>query len=170
MKLRLTVWLVASGLVFGANGCGAKRQEVTERQRKEAAHLVSEADFAMTLRDWARAEGVLAKAVELAPDTGQYWVSLGSTRMRLSNRAGARAAYQGALQAFQDEAKANESDLEPWMQQVYVLALLGRRDDARALLQKVARRFPESRSLRSFVEGKKFDAMLADPEFTKMAL
>ncbi|MEX2044692.1 MAG: hypothetical protein WD941_05010 [Opitutus sp.] len=166
--MRLTLGLAACGLVLCASACGG-RKDITDVKRREAALLVSEAEFAITLRDWARAEPVLSKAVELCPDTGPYWVSLGSVRMRLSNRDGARAAYRGALKAYQEEADADEEDVEPWVQQAYVLALLGRVDEGRTLLEKTARRFPESRTLRSFVEGKQFDAMLANPKFKEMA-
>ncbi len=168
MKRRLSVWLTAGILVFGASACG--RREISEHQRKQAEHLASEADFAMTLRDWARAESVLAQVVELAPDNGAYWISLGSMRMRLGNRDGARAAYRDALKAFEAESKEAEAGADPWMQQVYVLALLGRHDDARAMLEKTARRFPESRTVRGFIEGKRLEAMLQDPKFKELAL
>jgi len=170
MKMRLTLWLAAGALVLCASACGRGGKDISEVQRKEAALLVSEAEFAITLRDWARAEAALGKAVDLCPDTGPYWVSLGSVRMRLSNRDGARAAYRSALKAYQDEADADEEDVEPWVQQAYVLALLGRVDEGRALLAKTTKRFPENRALRSFVEGKQFEGMLADPKFKEMAL
>ncbi|MDO8541730.1 MAG: hypothetical protein Q7S40_14940 [Opitutaceae bacterium] len=170
MKLRQTA-LILLGIAFlGSSGCGGRRKEVTELQRKEAAHLASEAQFAMNLRDWARAESVMTKVVEVCPDAGPYWVSLGSLRVRIDKRGPARDAYKSALQAYEDEAKKNPKDVEPWLQQVYVLALMGRVDDSRKLLEKMAKRFPESRDVRAFIEGKQFEAMLADPTFKQMAL
>ena len=47
---------------------------------------------------------------------------------------------------------------------------LGRTDDARALAEKLARDFPDNRLLRSFVDDKRLDRMLADPAFKELAL
>ena len=62
---------------------------ITPLERDKAANDMSEANFALTLKDWGRAEGLYAKATELCPDEGDAWVSLGSsgcasamTRMR----------------------------------------------------------------------------------------
>lgn len=165
---RLVLAMVAVALAFGT-GCRAKKKEVTELQRKEAALLASEAQFAMQLRNWAEAEAALTKAVEKVPDLGPYWVSLGAMRMKLGKRSEARAAYQGALKAFETEAAEDKNDPEPWLQQVYVLALLGRADDGRALLEKIAKRFPDNRNVKLFVESK-FKEMLADPQLKEMAL
>lgn len=147
-----------------------KKKEITEFQRKEAALLVSEAQFAMSLRNWAEAEAALTKVVEKVPDNGTYWVSLGAMRVRLGKRGEAKSAYEGALKAFEAEAKEDKADPEPWLQQVYVLALLGRTDAGRTMLDKTAKQFPEHRNVKLFVEGKQFDRMLTDPKFKEMAL
>lgn len=161
------------GLAFMAllmAGCGKK--EVSELQRKQADHLVAEAEFAITLRDWARAENLLAQASALVPDNGVVWTNLGSVRVRLNQKGAAKEAYLKALKAYEDEAAADKtkSDPEPWLKQVYVLALLGRTNDGRALLEKTARQFPGHRNVKAFVERKQFDAMLADPNFKQAAL
>ena len=148
-------------------GCGKK--EITPLQRKQAANFVSEAEFAVTMRDYARAEGLYAQATSLCPDTGSYWLSLASTRMRLGQRDAARAAYKQALKAFEGAAADNKADAEPALQQVYVLALLGRVDDARALLAKLPARYPNDRGVRSFIDEKRLDQMVADPQFKQLA-
>ena len=163
--LLLAGWALASGA-----GCGAKKKEITELQRKEAAHHASEAQFAMTLRDFARAEESLAKAAALTPDDGALLVSLGATRMRLGKKDLAKQAYQGALQAYADAAKTEKTDPEPWLKQVYVLALLGRTEEGRAMLDRTAKQFPDHRNVKLFVENKQFDRMVADPMFKEMAL
>lgn len=166
--IRLSIIVAAVVLGFGS-GCG-RDKKITDLQRKEAAHLASEAEFAVTLRDFARAESVLTKVVELCPDTGAYWVSLGSARMRLGNRSRAKASYESALSAYEAEAKREKTDIEPWLAQVSVLALLGRADDARALLDKMAKRFPENRTVRAFIDQKQLDQMLRDPKFKEISL
>lgn len=173
MKTRV-FFALAVLVVLGAAGCRPPPKEITSLQRKEAATLVSEAEFALQLKDLARAEGLLAKAADLCPDTGKYWVDLGSVRVRLGKKDGARTAYQGALQAYEAEVAKPKAGLAPesgpWLQQVYVLALLGRVDAARSVLATAQKKFPDSRAVRSFVEGKQIDQMIADPAFKLIAL
>ena len=162
---------LALGLL-GASGCGGQRREVTELQRKEADLLAAEAGFAINLRDWARAEGLLAKAADLAPDHGDHWMLLGSTRVRLGNKSGAREAYQRALKAYAQEAasEAAKNDPEPWLDQIYALAVLGKVGDARSLAEKMGRQFPRHPRVKAFVEGKQLDQILTDPKFKETAL
>jgi tetratricopeptide (TPR) repeat protein len=173
MKLvRPAVWLATVAFAFTA-GCGKpKPKPVSELKRKEAEHLVAEASFALNMKNWPEAEQLLAKAVQSDPNTGVYWLSLGSTRMRRGNKAGAKQAYEGALKAYQWEAndEKTKNDPEPWLKQMQVLALLGRIDDARATLDKTAKKFPDNRNVRAFVDGKQFDKMIADPVFKQGAL
>jgi Flp pilus assembly protein TadD len=167
MKL-LSGWLILVVTFFGVLGCAKK--EISPLQRKQAATLVSEAEFAATMRDFARAEGLMVQATTLCPDTGMYWVSLGSTRVRLGQRDAARNAYEHALAAFGGAVGRGKSDAEPALQQVYVLALLGRVDDARRLQEKLLTLYPNERDVRSFVEDKRLDHILADPQFKQLAL
>lgn len=150
-------------------GCGGGKKQVSELQRKEAAHLASEAKFALTVRQYDRAEEALAKAVKLDPTEGTLWINLGAARMKQGKRDAAKDAYRGALSAYEALAK-EKSDAEPWLRQAYVLALLGREKDGRALLEKAAKQFPTDRSVKAFIEGKQFDRMVADPGFKEMAL
>ena len=161
----MTIALLVSGV-----GCGGRNQKITELQRKEARHLAAEADFAKNLRDWGRAEGLLAKVTSLAPDEGEYWTDLGSVRVRLGHKGGAKDAYLQALEAYHAAAKKHPADPELLLKQVYVLALLGRVNDARALLDGIARQFPGDRRVRSFLATKELDLLLAEPEFKQVAL
>ena len=67
-------------------------------------------------------------------------------------------------------AAAAPTDVRPMLQQVYVLGLLGRTDDARAVLAKGQKQFPDDRTVRAFAEGKQIDKMIADPRFKEIAL
>jgi tetratricopeptide (TPR) repeat protein len=157
--------LLAGGVL---NGCAKK--EVTSTQRKQAALWMSEAQFEVTMRDYARAEPLFAKAAELCYDTGDYWVALGSTRMRLGQRDGAKAAYKKALEAFEADAKQHKTEPQPMFQQIMTLALLGRVDDARSRMEKLLAQYPDSRPVKAYVESKQLDRMLADPAFKEVAL
>jgi Tfp pilus assembly protein PilF len=167
MKLLCSCLLIAAFLL--PTGC-AKKKEITPLQRKQAENMVSEAQFALSIREFARAEGLLVQATSLCPDTGAYWVTLGSTRVRMGQRDGARDAYKKALNAFENEADKNKEDAQPALQQVYVMALMGRVDDARALQDKLVKRYPNNREVRAFVDQKGLDRLLADPGFKQLSL
>ena len=154
-------------LAAGLTGCGPK--EVTPLQRKQGASLASEASFALTLRDYARAEKLMSQAVEACPDNADYWLALGSARRRLDRRGDAKDAYGQALKAARAVAKRHPDESAPVLQQVYVLALLGQADDARATLEQARRDLPNDRSLRRFAENRELDRMLADPDFKQLA-
>jgi tetratricopeptide (TPR) repeat protein len=165
---RMGIFSLGAVALVVALGCGPRKQ-VTERDRKEAAHLISEAQFALSVREWSRAESLLAKAVHLAP-SGDTWVSLGGARLRLNNRAGAKDAYQSALKAYEAEAVRRNLVAEPWIKQAYVLALLRREADSRAVLAKAAKHFPNDPKLRAFSDPKEFEKLLASQKFKDMAL
>lgn len=165
---RLSSWLLIGVALLAVAACAKK--EITPLQRKQAATLASEADFASTVRDYARAESLLAQAAALTPDTGVYWLGLGSARMNLGKKDDARDAYRRALAAFEDAARDQKAGTEPMMQQVYVLALLGRVDEARRVQDKMLKRFPNDRDSRAFVEEKQLERLLDDPKFKQLAL
>jgi len=162
-------WVVLALAVIWSAGC-AKKREITDLERKQAANLVSEAQFAVTVREYPRAEGLFVQATQLCPDNGGYWVNLGSVRKRLDQRDGARDAYEHGLAAFRTAAKQNPTDADPALQEIYVLALLGRIDDARALEGQLAARYPNDHDVRVFLEDKRLDQILADSQFKKFAL
>ena len=169
MKTKRIGFVSVAGLVIGlALGC-TQQKEVTDRDRKEAAYLASEAQFAVTMQEWSRAEGLLAKAVKVAP-TGDYWLSLGATRLRLNNRAGAKEAYQAALKAYAFDSARKNTVPEPWVKQAYVLALLGRKDESQAMLAKAAKLFPKDTKIRALAEAKEFEKMISSQKFKDMAL
>ncbi len=169
MTKPLSVFLCAL-LAFAFAGCKPKAANITSTQRKEAANLVSEAQFAMSVRDFARAETLLTKATALEFDNGNYWISLGSMRVRLGQRATARQAYESALHAFKAAYKLKPTVAQPYLQQVYALALLGRADDARALLVKIDKKHGDDQAVRAFVHGRQLDAMLSSPMFKEVGL
>ena len=156
--------------VLALVSCKPKPADITSLQRKEAANLVSEAQFAMSLRDYARAEGLLAKATALEFDNGNYWLSLGTMRVRLGQRPAAKKAYESALNAFEAAYKLEPKVPQPYLQQVYALALLGRVDEARTLLASVEQKHPADPAVRAFVQGKQLDAMLQSALFKEISL
>jgi tetratricopeptide (TPR) repeat protein len=154
---------------FGLLGCHPKAKEITSLQRKEAASLVSEAQFAVTLKDFPRAEELYAKAAALCPDTPDYWVTLGSVRKNLGHIPDARKAYEAGLKSQQDAYARDHKNAQLLIDQIYVLGLLGRPDEARALLKKAQAEHPDDSRILMLSE-KGLDQLLASPDFKAMAL
>lgn len=168
MKSLVLISLALTLLLTG--GCKPKPMDIPPLQRKEAANLASEAQFATALRDYARAEPLFEKAAKLCPDQGDYFVNLGVARRRLGNTAGAKTAYEQARKAYRRAFEVDESQSEALLQEVYVLALLGQPDEARKALERAAKRLPDDREVRVFIENKQLDRILADPGFKDIAL
>jgi tetratricopeptide (TPR) repeat protein len=168
MKCFSFILIVCASLAI--SGCKPKAKDITPLQRKEAASLVSEAQFALTLRDLARAEPLFEKATKLCPDTGEYWLGLGATRKRMGNKSGAKSAYENAREAFHDVYAVDPQKTEALMQEIHALALLGKTDDARATLAKARKKDPTNVQLKGIEESKAIDDLLVDPGFKELAL
>lgn len=156
-------------LTLAAPAC-RRPPEVTDSQRRQAALLASEAQFALTLRNWTEAEGKLAQAAALDPEDGELWLALGGTRMRLGRREDARTAYKASLEALAAAAEKDPRSPDAALRQVHVLALLGRTSEARDLAGRLGRSFPSHRAVRAFLDGGAVDRMVADPRFKELAL
>lgn len=161
--------LIALALLTAA-GCKPKVRHSTDFERKQAANLASEAQFAITLRDFARAEPLLDKATQLCPDVFDGWMQLAAVRIKLGDKSKARPAYEGALNACRAAYAGDPKAFDARLQEVYVLALLGRVDDARDALTKAQKALPDNRQIQGFIESKQLDQILQDPGFKELAL
>jgi tetratricopeptide (TPR) repeat protein len=164
MRARLALAMAAA---LALAGCRAK--EITKLQRDEAANDVSDADFAVTIHDWARAETGYGKAVELCPDEGDVWMNLGIVRMRQHKNDEARSAYKSALSVYVAGSKAHPLDSATVMRRAYVLVVLGRSDEARSVVADAVAKSPDDRRLQNFVAAKGVDNMMADPALKEIS-
>lgn len=164
MRSRLAL---AAAAMLLLSGCRAK--EISKEQRDQALLDASDADFAVTIHDYQRAEGMFAKAVELCPDEGDVWMKLGVVRVRLKNPDGAREAYKSALKAFKDGYKATPSDSSLVLRRAYVLVILGRGDEARSVVSDAGAKAPDDRRLQEFIQANGVDKMLADPAIKQLS-
>jgi predicted Zn-dependent protease len=158
MRYRLALVIAAA---LALVGCRAK--EITQLERDEAANDVSDADFAVTIKDWPRAEGMYAKAAALCPDEADVWMNLGIVRMRLHNPGDARTAYKAALSAYKDNLKKDPGQSALVIRIAYVLTVLGRPDEARSEVADALQKTPDDTRLKEFSDDKAIDKMLADP-------
>lgn len=157
------------GLAFGLAGCGGSDRApgaprpVDKRVAAEAEGLASEAAFAAQVRDYARAEASMAKAIALRDDLPEWWFSIGLVRNRLGKKDEARTAYRRALALHEDRYDETEATSEI-ISQIYVLLVLNRESDARKLLEKATRKHPGDPRLEEFNRAQGIDRLLADPE------
>ena len=169
MTIKVVRRLLVGSLLLLSAACHPKPKEITPLQRKTAANLVSEAQFAVTVRDQARAADLYEKAAALCPDNAEYWLGLGVSRRQLEQRPAAQKAYEAALQACRDAYAHDDKDPGPLIEQIYILALLGRVHDARATLAKVRAAHGDNAVVRNFTE-QSLNQLLADPGFKANAL
>lgn len=138
-------------------------KEVPTAVEAESGKLVSEAEFALQLRDAARAEKALSQAVKLRTDIPEWWMLLGLTQKTLGKTSDARASYKKAL-AIHERRYEVTGEPDHVLPQLLTLVLIGRDDDARALLAKAAKKHPTSLPIKKMVEAGVVDRMLADPD------
>lgn len=169
MTIKVPTRILAVLVLLAGAACHRKTADITPLQRKTAANYESEAQFAETMKDYARAGDLYAKASELCPDNPEYWLHLGASRRHQDQRAAARRAYESALDAYREVYDLDRRDPQALLEQVYVLALLGRVDDARATLAKVRAAHGNAPAVRGFTD-QSFAQMLADPAFQALAL
>jgi Flp pilus assembly protein TadD len=157
MKRTLHVCLAA--LALAAAGC-----------KDKPAQNASEAEFAVQIRDFTRAEGLLAKAVELDSESPRLWIQLGTVRKRLDNKSGARKAYEKALSLLEAAYKRDPKEIAPLFGQMEVCVLLGKPDDAKKILEKARKTHADDLELKAFIAQNMLEAMIADPQVKAMAL
>ena len=110
------------------------------------------------------------KAAKLCPDAGEYWLGLGVARRRQNNTSGARAAYEQARSAYHDAYAIDSTETEALTQEIYVLCLLGKKDDAQKTFEKALKKDPTNIRLRSFSESKQLERLLANTSFKDLAV
>jgi len=164
--------LILCGLIvlLGTTSCRHKPKEVAPIARAEAAQNASEAEFAVQIRDYARAEQTLVKAVELDPTVPRYWKELGSARKHLGDVDGARKAYEKAFDTLRDEHNANPASAGPVLGEVEACVLLGKKDQAREILQKAAHDYPNDEQVKAIIANNVLDKIIADPAIQSSAL
>jgi Flp pilus assembly protein TadD len=169
-KLALCGALIGA-LILGAckgKDKGATAAARSEMDRKaaqnEARLLASDADFAVRVHDYPRAEASLAKAVELVPDDYSVWVGLGMARRRQGNKDGARDAYQRGYQMLEQAFKEHPEDPGILVSQIELMLLLDRPADARKIYDRMLRDYPNHPRVKAFVDNRELDELMNNPD------
>ena len=143
-------------------GCGDAGPEVADR----AQVLAGQAAEAFNAGDYSEARSLSREAVTRKPDSAEAWVEHGMACAAMQDGGCARDSYERALQLHAQQYRENPGDSNQLQQQVYVLLLLGRDAEARALLTQGLERHPEDRQLALFASD--LEGLLADSGFQKI--
>ena len=165
---RLLLVIVCSFAALFA-GCSRKAKEISESAKAEAATFANEAQFAMTIREFSRAEELFQRAVKIHEDKPEYWVALGMARRKQENKDGARKAYKEALSIHVARYK-EEKKPEELAQQAFVTALLGKTDDALKLLEKGLQDHPDSALLKKMADPRGLPRTFKSEDFKNLSV
>ena len=163
----ISVFLCIAVVVLG--GCKARHKEVSPQAKLAAENLISEAQFAWQIREYSRVEEICVKAIEQRGDYPEYWVLLGMARRRLDNTSGARKAYKQALELHADRYDREKKD-EDLAQQAWVLALLGKTDEALKFLEKSLKDHPDSAVIQRMAAPQGLPHTFQTSQFKELAL
>jgi tetratricopeptide (TPR) repeat protein len=165
---RISLILVSAVVLF-ATGCSKKVEEVPTAVKAEAAMLMSEAQFASSIREHSRAEELIGRALKLREDVPEYWVALGMARRKQDNKDGARKAYEKAVGLHKARYK-KDKDPEELAHQAFVLALLGRTEDALKVLEQGVKDHPDSAAMKKMADPRGLPATFKTETFKELSL
>jgi len=160
---------LACAVFLLATGCSKKIEEVSTAVKAETAMLISEAQFASSIREHARAEELIERAIKLREDVPEYWVSLGMARRQQDDKSGARKAYEKALGIHAANYKKTK-DPEQVGHQAFVLGLLGRSEEGLKLLAKGIKEHPENTELKKMSEPRGLPNTFKSSRFKELAI
>ena len=163
----LTFLLCVAVVLLG--GCKSKHKEVTPAAKLVAENLISEAQFAWQIHEYPRVEELCLKAIDQRGDYPEYWVLLGMARRRQDNTSGARKAYKHALELHADRYDRDKQD-EDLAQQAWVLALLGKQDEALKFLEKSLKDHPGSAVIQRMANPQGLPHTFQTSQFKELAL
>jgi Flp pilus assembly protein TadD len=109
--------------------------------------LASESATALNAKDYTKAQTLARQATSIDPKFAEAWVGYGMASVRLGQADQARAAYEQALSLHQARHLQNPSDANQVFQQIFLLTLLGRQNDAETLLKQAHIDYPSDQQI-----------------------
>ena len=160
----LKIFKILSAFLFVSllAACGGKK-EVSALEQAQAVQAAGEAGRANFVGNYAAAEKAFARATSLNPNNADYWYNLGIARVRIKDKPGAKSAFKSVISVCEDAFKKDPKNPAWLTKQIPPLLMLGRADEARSLVDKAAKLFPNDPNVRAFKEQKLIDQLLNDP-------
>ena len=160
MNERLVIVVVLSVLCIA--GCADRVPMANDC----AQSLADRATQAFLDAEYEKARSLSEEAVRVRPDLAEAWVLHGKSCVLEGDTATARKAYERALQLHAERYRTSPEDTNQLVQQVYILFLLHRDSEARALLTQGLEAHPADEGLTRLSSG--LGNLLADEEFRRL--
>ena len=146
MKMTLLTLLALALLT----SCGRTPSDTALARSQKLATLSAGAFVA---KDYSKAQTLAEQATSLDPQFAEAWVAYGMASVQLGQTDRARDAYGHALSLHQAGHRANPSDANQVSQQIFILSLLGRSDEAAALLKRAEAEYPKDEQISKLAEN-----------------
>jgi tetratricopeptide (TPR) repeat protein len=147
MKLAPLVLAIALCASCSTPPPGGAPAAPTADARSRSQQLAAECQTALGAGDFGKAQDAAGEAVRLDPQFEEAWVAYGMASVRLGQADRALQAYERALAVHQAREGQGLSDPAKLYQEIFLLSLLGRSNDAAALLQRAHAKFPDDQQL-----------------------
>jgi tetratricopeptide (TPR) repeat protein len=144
--------------------CGAKKKELSPLEQAQINNYYETARREVFIKNYAAAEQALAAIVKIDDSLASVWLDIGVLRARLQKKSEARDAYKKALSASEAVFAREPQNQTMFITRLRSLILLGRADDARGVMIKVARQNPGNATYQDLEKQKVVDVLLADPQ------
>ncbi len=157
--------------LLGLAGCSSfggkeKTVDVTTGSSKRADQLVAQASQKMQDENFEGAVALLNEAKRLQPEWPRVWTTLGIASARLGNDQMAKKSFKRALAIHEKQYRANPSEVKHVKEQVYLLILLNRDQEAKERLARGQSNHPNSRALKRL--SKMMPKILASDEMPRV--
>jgi len=136
MKLTSLIALLCSMIAVAA-GYGESAQDLANRANKH----FQQSEYSQALK-------LVIQATDLKPDFAEAWVFKGMTEVKLGLPEDARKSYEWALKEHKNRFETSSDSPHEALQQIHVLALLGREHEAQQLSNQIREQFPSSQEVK----------------------
>ena len=145
--------LICLALVFGVAPvlCTSCTHPVRNQNEPAFQQLPAEIAEAFNAKDYAKAQTLAAEATHNNPKFAEAWVGYGMASVRLGQMDRARQAYERALSLYQARHRLHPAEANPVVQQIFLLELLGRSDEAESLLKSAQTSYPDDQQIAMWV-------------------
>ena len=128
------------------------RQSSRSADSTNSKALAANSAAALNAQDYSKAQELAAQATRLDPEFAEAWVGYGMASVKLGQTDLARKAYERALSLHEVRLQQNPSDANQVFQQIFLLELLGRSDQATALLKRAQADHPNDQQISSLAK------------------
>ena len=119
----------------------------------QAQQLAGEGAAAFNATNYSKAQTLSLAATRIDPQFAEAWVGYGMASVRLGQSDQARQGYERALSIYQARHRQNPSDVNQLVQQIFLMALLDRPDEAEKMLRQAHVDFPKDQTLAKLAEN-----------------